>query len=670
MACKDCGYYVREPGAEGSTIGSTGYSATGNAGYSAPESAGYNVSGSVGYGAAPQPQNSQQPTGSQPNPAVQPYTYRPANSTNPSGAGNKGGTGSGAKIATVVGGILVFLVVVAVGALKGYLSAYLGSRPSQEPWRPSELLEDAVIATNTPAPSSNDSPGTQGQSSDRNDRYMPQSSFFREMAEIVFGKACANISREEFASVTALVINLDDKDIYCQVNNDEIHSMTITSAAGMDLSDLKFFPGLEYISLVGDSLESGDLDGLERLTAVYAENTLDELYKIIPRPENITTLSVTDSFFKRDLEGVQNFPNLLYLTVAYDHLEDISALNDMPGLLGLALLDCDYLMDYSPLMNMTNLEQLSIQSSQLKTIDFIKVMPNLTYLGVEDSQILNIDAVANCPKLTELYLMKNYSVDDYTPVGDLVNLTDLTIHKDTHAPIPSLGNLTNLVTASFGNLWEDELPLVTAASNISQLYLEHNYDDDHLELLADLPLTTLSMIDCSISGDHPLAFLTELADLTYLDLSESYIFGNIEEVFGIPGLQYLYLKETTGVIDFDNLPANEDLIVLYMSGLTIKTEPWGYEYYYLRDHYDMFEKYPNVEWLYLAELDIDNIEFVSNMPNLQYLDIIGNNVTSLKPLESLQNFYTVLCRNNSILESVSEESGIYVDMESHYYSYR
>ena len=55
----------------------------------------------------------------------------------------------------------------------------------------------------------------------------------------------------------------------------------------------------------------------------------------------------------------------VYLKADYAGLEDISALEQFPDLLGLALSGCDRLTDFSPLMSLPCLEELSIQSDQL-----------------------------------------------------------------------------------------------------------------------------------------------------------------------------------------------------------------------------------------------------------------------------------------------------------------
>lgn len=634
MTCKDCGYYLRNE--------------------SADESADF---------LAQSPQASEpQPAGTVPQPRPQPVSQTIPQtvpsakaSTYTSGRYHTGQSGGSGKVAAIV---IAVWITISIVSYTVFAIVQRNSKPDEE-----TSGQSGRTSKNEQVSSSSNGPAKQTS-------YLPRTYFFQELVSVIFEKDYTDVTPEEMASITSLEIDFDNNEIYYQIDYVDGIYLTFDSGISVDFSDLKRFPGLEWVSLIGKGLHSGDLDGLENLIAVYSENSLKELADIVPYPENILELSVYDSFTEHSLAGAEKFPNLQYLSVEYYGLEDISDLVKMPKLLGLALTDCDRLTDFSPLMQMTGLEQLSITSPQLKSIDFVSVMPNLIYLGVEDSQIPNINALSNCPNLSSLYLMNNYSVEDYNVVGDLVNLTDLTIFKSAHAPIPSLEKLTKLETASFGKLWEGELPLVTAAGNISQLYLETNYDDYNLKMLAELPLTWLSMVSCSISGDHPLEFLTRMPELTYLNLTRSHVFGNMEEIFGIPTLEYLYLKETSGVIDFEQLPSNANLLLLDVSGLKLKAESWGQEYLDIKDHYDMFEKYPNVEYLYAASLGIDNIDFVLNMPNLQYLNIIENNVTSLKPLENLNRFYTVLCGGNTILEYASEEYGIYVDTDSDYYPYK
>ncbi len=491
-------------------------------------------------------------------------------------------------------------------------------------------------------------------------RRVPQSTFFIQMAEAIWEKGYRTITAEEYASLTALKIDTDEKTISYQLNYGETQGLTFQSYTDKKLSDLASFPGLEFLS-IDDDFDPGDLDGLNNLYAVYSENTIKELADIISVPENILELGVESTFFDKSLEGLEVFPNLEYLAVDYASLEDISILTQYPNLYGLILEDCDNLTDYSPLLSLTNLGVLGISSSQLKTLDFIKAMPNLTYLRVEDSKITSLDALASCPNLTGLYLTDNYSIvdDDYSVVADLEMLEDLEISLGHLFDLPSFEKLTRLQQLSLKNV-DDPAPLKDAV-NVVYLYLDDIswWDLDVLTSMENL--LSLTMVDCHLDT---LAPLTKFSNLMVLDLEDTNVYGNIEEIFGIPNLYYLSLDDCKVGIDFDNLPVNETLQILDLSDLEIMEDPsftsQNTTKVNLSAHFELFNSFPNLSELYLKSLQIDSIDFVTNLPYLQYLDITDNDVTSLKPLEALEYFQRVHCGKNTILENVSSDSKITV----------
>lgn len=504
-----------------------------------------------------------------------------------------------------------------------------------------------------------ETPESEGESSAQ--ARLPQSDFFRQASEAIWGKAYRTITAEEYASLTALQLLRDDKILYYQLNHGETQSLTYQADTGMDLADLSSFTGLEWIS-VDDDLDSGDLDGLNQLYGVYSENTLGELADIIPHPENITEVGAYDSIFERNLDEITAFPNLLYLDLAYDSLEDISALSGFPDLQGLVLTDCDDINDYSPLMNLTSLETLGIQSTQLKSIDFIRQMPGLTSLSIEDTQISDLSALESCPGMTYLSLIDNYEIEDYSAVSQLTQLTDLTLEMNYGQMLPSLAGLGQLQQLSVK--YAGDLTPLRDAVTVTSLSLEScsGWELDAITAMQDL--NTLIIKDFSSYVDS-VAPLTQLPNLTALSLEDTSIFGNVEELFGIPSLQYLYLDDCQVGMNFDALPDNEMLQVLSLSDISILKDPTynNGDEVPLSEHLDMFNHFPNLTELYLASLKLDDIAFVENLPRLQYLDITDNSVTSLKPLESLGDFRAVWCGQNTILENLPSDSPILVITE-------
>lgn len=669
MTCKKCGYYIRsqsEQAANGGTYNSSqqaGYQATGaygssgqsgcqnaggysssgqsgcqsTSGYGSGQQAG--TAGTGGYGSGSGSTSQQSASG----------TYTPPKSSGDSTPAVAIVTA--VTLAVVSLAALVGIVLFRSGALDHLINSNSRNSSSADHRAESSASSDRESA------SSQDS-GSRGSSDGSSDAVLPQSEFFCLVAEAIWEKPYQSITSDEYASLTALQLNRDDKQIYYQLSDGDTQTLTYQSDYGMDLSDLSSFTGLEWFS-IDDDLEKGDLNGLNNLYGVYAENTFEELADIIPHPENITDLGVYDSIFKHNLSGMDAFPNLLYLSLNYESVEDISALSEFPDLLGLQLTDCDDVNDYSPLMSLTNLEELRIQSSQLKSIDFIRQMPNLTSFGIEDTQVSSISALESCAGLTFLSLIDNTEIDDYSVISGLTQLTELELELNYGGTLPSLAGMAQLQWLSV-KYAGDLTPLKDAAS-VTYLSLEDcsGWELDAVTSMQNL--TTLVINDFSSYVDS-LEPLTHLPNLTTLSLEDTSVFGNIEEIFGIPTLRCLYLDECQVGMNFDNIPTNETLEILSMDDITILKDPTynNGDAVSLSEHYDMFEHFPNLTELYLASLKLDSIDFVEKLPKLQYLDITDNNVTSLKPLESLGDFRTVWCGQNTILENLPEDSPISV----------
>lgn len=652
MTCKKCGYYLRgeSENVDYQTGGS--YNTASDSGSSRNRSAGQYSSGgqySAGSGSAGSRQGATGAAGS----SGQSSWQSSSRSSSP-GQHAEHNPKVAIIVSVVAGALCVALFAVIVLVKSGAFRQMLPDSDSRE----------SSVASHRESTESEDTEDSERPVRGNASSYAqtPSSSFFWSVAEYIWDKPCDTITEEEFASLKAIQINREEKTISYQMDGGEVETASYETDAGLELSDLSCFTGLERIS-IDDSFMAGDLRSLENLTALYSENNLDDMQKIIPNPENITELGIEDTFLAKTLSGLESFPKLQYLDVDYAGLEDISALSQFPDLLGLTLTGCDRLTDFSPLMSLTKLEQLYIESDQLKSIDFIRNMPNLYDFSVESSQITSVDALAECPEMVYLYLYldDSYGVEDYSVISGLTHLTEMVLEMDwgRNGTLPSLANMPDLQYLSVKNA-RDLTPL-SEATGLTYLALE-NCDGNSLEAITSLEnLTALYINDFSVYTST-LEPLTRLPNLTVLSMEETSVFGNVEEVFGIPTLTYLYLEDCQIGLDFDKLPDNETLTVLSLDDTTILIDPTynNGDKIYLSDHYDMFDHFPNLTELYLESQGIDSIDFVEKLPLLQYLDITDNNVTSLKPLESLSDFQAVWCGQNTILENPSEASGITV----------
>lgn len=668
MTCKDCGYYLRDqsesagisqPGSYGSSGSSSlsgSYGSSGNSSQSGSygSSGSSSQSGSYGSSGSSTQSGSYGSSGS----ASQPGPYKPPASSSQSSKKSSGYKNPLRAALVSVASILVIALSSRTvrNGIKDLIEILTDKNDSvadinysiSMPSLPYSIASSGSTATAAPDGSTPDRTVT-----------LPKSDFAIAFVESIYGKGYRVVTADEYAAVTALSVDEDDNIVYFQLDHGETQYLHYSDSYRLDVSDLKCFPNLEQLYVEDKMLMTGDLKGFENLYAIRSKNSVKELAKYVPHPENIIDLGIYDWSFSASLDDLSSFPNLLYLNVDADHLKDISALNSFPDLIGLTLEGCDDLTDYSPLMNLKQLEELSICSKQLKTIDFIKQMPNLAYLHIEDSQIQNLSALSSCPGLTSLSLVDNNKVLDYSEIGKLSNLAGLTLDVHQSASMPSFQNLTGITYLSLNNV--SDLSPLRDAVNIMSLALEH-CGSEHLDVLTAMPNLSWLKIDDFWNLTESLEVLTKLPSLEELDISGTKVFGNMEEIFSIPTLKYLYMDDCQVGIDFNAVAPSPNLEVLSMCDVRILRDP-SYnngDKIYLSEHYEFFDNFPNLTELYVSSANLDSIDFVAKMPGLRFLDISDNSVTSLTPLLQLEDFNTVWCGQNTILENIPEDSGIRV----------
>lgn len=503
---------------------------------------------------------------------------------------------------------------------------------------------------------------------------LPESHFFRGFIEAVYGRDFRDITAEEYAAVTSLVIDDENKKVYYQLNHGETMSLNFSSgsrsevfspeyAPGLTLRDLVCFPGLERLDTGRERL---DLYGevvrhLKNLRAAVFHCPPAGLKRMLPYPENITELTIR-CFAGQDLSHIEDFPNLQRLTIYYPPT-DISSLKYLSGLQELTLIGSYDVIDFNSLADVTTLEKLDIQSIPLDNIDFVAQLPNLSALSICGSDIYyrkdvilqDISPLASCPGLTSLSLTDNEGVTDYSVIENLAGLTSLTLDVNWAAPLPSFRNLTKLESLSVTDAL-DLSPLGTAV-NVTSLYLKDcpSFDLEVLANMQRLTSLTISEADDYLEPFSSLTPLTKLPNLTELDISGTYIQGNIEAIFGIPSLKYLNMDDCRVGIDFDAVPTSS-LETLSMRYVVLREYPREeVEWLYLADHVEFFDHFPDLKNLYLRGYYFDNIDFVSSMPKLQRLELRDTDISDISPLLGLLSLDTVWCDDGSFLNSLPQD---------------
>lgn len=602
------------------------------------------------------------------------YTYTDNNTTaaNNRKSSSKGHENLKAGLIAIAALAVIFIVVASI--FYKFNSFVSDMRDAATPDYVKDAVQDIMNSSNGSSQSANakdhtfpELPDSDAKDESINEIYTPintnlkdNSEGILEVLELIFGKDASDITALELSSITYLDFFYYDYDY--KVVAYEIASQDGTSSFGYvypgDVSfydtDFSVFPNLDTLYMDYGSI--GSLQGLKKLCVLGTDMTTSEIEELI-NPEQLISLTLTDLLFDSSLSNIGDFKNLTSLNLDSGYLENIDSLSKLKNLETLRIYDGNTINDFSVLYDMPQLEYLYLDCSKLRNIGFIENMPKLTDLHIWNSEVLEIDSIKNCKNtLKTLDLSYNYKVKNYDAVSELTNLESLSLYVDYSfddpIPVPQLKNMPNLTRLLLGHF--DDLSELKNAPGLTSLTLYDIYASDFSSLESLQELTSLSLYDMSL---EPSVFdsVMKLTNLTSISLDDSHVWGNVEELLSLPNLMEFYMSDCVAGFDVTNLTPNPSLLLIDLNHSqlrALKDGKWDYNdnsnTLSLAKNTDIFKNYENLQELYIAEHEIDSIQFAASLPHLRVLDITDNYVTDLTPLAILPNLECVMCYNNPI----------------------
>lgn len=602
------------------------------------------------------------------------YTYTDNNTTaaNNRKSSSKGHENLKAGLIAIAALAVIFIVVASI--FYKFNSFVSDMHDAATPDYVKDAVQDIMNSSNGSSQSANakdhtfpELPDSDAKGESINEIYTPintnlkdNSEGILEVLELIFGKDASDITALELSSITYLDFFYYDYNY--KVVAYEIASQDGTSNFGYvypsDVSfydtDFSVFPNLDTLYMDYGSI--GSLQGLKKLCVLGTDMTTSEIEELI-NPEQLISLTLTDLFFDSSLSNIGDFKNLISLNLDSSYLENIDSLSKLKNLETLRIYDGNTINDFSVLYDMPQLEYLYLDCSKLRNIGFIENMPKLTDLHIWNSEVLEIDSIKNCKNtLKTLDLSYNYKVKNYDAVSELTNLESLSLYVDYSfddpIPVPQLKNMPNLTRLLLGHF--DDLSELKNAPGLTSLTLYDIYASDFSSLESLQELTSLSLYDMSL---EPSVFdsVMKLTNLTSISLDDSHVWGNVEELLSLPNLMEFYMSDCVAGFDVTNLTPNPSLLLIDLNHSqlrALKDGKWDYNdnsnKLSLAKNTDIFKNYENLQELYIAEHEIDSVQFAASLPHLRVLDITDNYVTDLTPLAILPNLECVMCYNNPI----------------------
>ena len=534
-------------------------------------------------------------------------------------------------------------------------------------------------------------------------RLKPESAAMCEFVETAFGKNLEDISNKDYASLKAIRFDKNesgDEDSWVflysfEVDEDgkpeDMKKITVSDTDVIDLKDLQAFSGLQYINIGnngnynwnGEYAYSYDFTNLKDIKAFYCDESISKFEDAFEKPEQIVAISANihqedDVEILKKFTGIKSF-NMPYMSHTY--IKDLDFLTVFRNLNDLNLsFNSSEKWDLSPLSALVNLKKLKISGTSnldLQGLEVLKGMPMIETLELEDiKQLRALNFIDNMPHLDALSV-KNCPINDISPLKNKISLQSLSlINCDEIGDISAVATLSNLqnfeyksyskipkyVSLNNSSLVSAKIPceiadMLSGALNLEKLVLTGSNGNSNTNFLPSLRKLKTLEFDSSASIFYSTSLASQIAASSIESVKgmSSHLYDNRQEeqdaspIFADSSLRSLIFPNNSD--DYNN-----NIKVLDMSNCYIRNiDERGDRPFFVFD-LKPFGSYANqllkhfkaVEDLKVRDCNLDNIEFVKNMPNLKSIDLSDNYVQDLSPLKACMKLEKVICKNNSI----------------------
>lgn len=359
-------------------------------------------------------------------------------------------------------------------------------------------------------------------------------------------------------------------------------------------------------------------------------------------------------------------------------LTKLPALNDV--MMKLRLDKSEDITDLSPLAQLTNLKQLSLEDlTSLTDLTPLSKLEGLVYLSVRGlGTPINMEPVSKLTTLEELWIGDKMDFDKFDFLQPLANLKALSVYKSKPRPedpadISALAGKPNLKILKFDGTNIHDLSPIAGSTELNMLRLARTPVEDLAPLQGFSKLRTLELSKVPVKDLRPLEGLAELKYLTLYytevtDLAPLTGLKNTLKSLNLNGtkakdmtpigelaeLTDIYLDET----EFDDYSPLAQCTKLEF--LQARSEESGF------NKLEVISSLPNLKQLWLDRNDkIQNWEPLKTATSIENLSIGVTSFSDLKLLENLVNLkdlniYECTVKNPEALLKLPELRQIYI----------
>ena len=371
-------------------------------------------------------------------------------------------------------------------------------------------------------------------------------------------------------------------------------------------------------------------------------------------------------------ETLQQITKITEANVSGD--ENITNLEPLAELSELRTLDCSgtKVSDINPIRNLNKIKELNISNTNITDISNLKYANVVQNFKADNTKIDDISVVNFFKDLNNLSI-SNTDVENITPLLRCINLTNLDISGSKVSDLSPLSNLLKLYDLDVSNTPVSDLSPLQNLVNLHFLNIEGTEVTDLSPLDGLTKLNEINFSNTKIADLKPLA---ELSHLTKIYCDNSLIDKKMADGFINANPNILIIYETQALESWWKTLPTFWKNILIEQAMTSKN-PSKEELHSIinirnlkLNHFiqdvEPVSRLTNIEFLDISNSKIDDLSPLYGLHNLKSLDVKNTKVSDLSPLSNLKNLKELNIENTNVaslkpLHELSNISRIYAD---------
>ncbi|EJQ90693.1 hypothetical protein IGW_04225, partial [Bacillus cereus ISP3191] len=433
----------------------------------------------------------------------------------------------------------------------------------------------------------------------------------------------------------------------------------ITEEDAAQIKELKVY--------LGKGIES--LEGLQYMVNLEAFELHESNVKDISPISSLKKLKTMKLYLNpiENIEPISQLEKLQFLTLRDNKISDLTPLSQLKKVKVLDLIGNE-ITDIKPLFSMDSVTKLYLSNNKISDLTDIEKLDDLRLLWIGNNYIDNLTEISKLKNLVELEVA-NAEIRDLTPLAKMQQLQSLDLEQNYISDISPISKLNNLYALNLiANEIRDIRPVKELGKRVpiklqrQKIFLSDgvvNEDikipiyDSNGEIVQNIKWQgeegTLNngSVKWNSTGEKVYEFKLETDSAESQILFNGTVYQNIVEkheyinIIQDKNLQKFINKNGLGRANLELSITKEDL--LQIKSLKIVdgknqgiTDISGLEYM------------TNIEELVLDNIELKNVDFISNLRSLKAVKLTSNQLENIEPLSKLDKLEKIDISDNNV----------------------